>query len=66
MSTHRCREGELVGMDMQGRYPRVTSHCSVCRRVIRRIPLDDVPQAWNSVVYDMIEFMRNRGRRRGL
>ena len=62
MSGHKCREGELVGMDWQTGYPHITSHCSICRRVIRRVPMDDVPESWRPIVDDMIEFMRGRGR----
>lgn len=61
MIIHKCREGELVGMDWRGGYPRVTSHCSLCRRVIRRIPVDDVPVSWEPIVFNMIEFMKRRG-----
>lgn len=58
---HKCREGELLGADWTEGYPRVTSHCSICRRVVRRIYMDDIPESWRPIVKNMVDFIRRLG-----
>lgn len=63
MTSHPCREGELIGMDWREGYPRITTHCVICKQVIRRIPFDDIPEKWSPVVGGMVAFMKERRKR---
>lgn len=62
MKSHKCGEGDNIGLFWEKNYPVVTTYCNVCRVEMRKIWLDDLPPAMANLAFEMIEVLQDRKR----
>lgn len=63
MKNHVCREGENLGVEWLRGYPHAVTYCVECRRDMRRIPVDDLSGDRQEVVFEILDYVRERRRR---
>lgn len=63
MKRHNCVEGENLGVEFKP-YPYAVTYCKFCRKELRHIAFDDLPREWMNLASDMLQFVRERNRRR--